>query len=145
MRSGIKIESEEENVPSSEKYQGKILPGIQREQQVPTAPSLKDDRIPDWEIRNKPVSIDPERLINVDSIPDLFKSLERIMKGLSKLNAEFCIGSETMGEVWLVPAYTARNKKDRKEISFEDAAKLIVIVAGFNGEVKNMKFLDDEE
>lgn len=125
MRSGIK---DGVQPPSSS---GKIIPSRRS--------SLSN--MPDWEMKKKPRSIDPDKIFSVDSIPDLFRTVEVIMKGLDKLNVEFCIGSERLGEIWLVPAYTTGN---RREISFEDAAKITAIVSALGGEVKEFKFLDED-
>lgn len=46
------------------------------------------------------------------------------------LGVEVCIKSEDVGEIWLVPDYTAQN---RKEISVEHAATLSAMCAAFPG------------
>ena len=46
------------------------------------------------------------------------------------LNAEACLRSEAFGEVWLVPEYTGR---DRKEITPEHAATICQVLQAFPG------------
>lgn len=122
---------------------GKIIPqvgGVQK----PPPPRPLGEGMPDWDLPKKPSSIDPKTVFSIESIPQLFETIERIMNGLSKLNVEFCLKSDKIPEVWLVPAYTSQHKKTRRELRFEDAAKLVVLVSAFNGEITEMKFLDDE-
>jgi len=121
------------------KRSGKIIPTQETEPSKPASP-----KIPDWDFEKKPHSIDPTKVLSVESIPELFRSIEKIMHGLSKLNAEFCIAGKNIPEIWIVPAYTAKNGKERHEMSFADAAKMVVLVAAFNGVVEEVVFLDEE-
>lgn len=86
-----------------------------------------------------PESMDPSKVVDFDDIPSLFRSIERMMRGLRDLNAEFCMKGDRIGEIWLVPAYT---EQDRNEICFEDAAKIVVVCGSFGATVEEMKFID---
>lgn len=97
----------------------------------------------DLTVEEVPESMDPDKVVNLEDIPGLFRSIERLMRGLRDLNAEFCLKGENIGEVWLVPSYTHLKLK-RREISFEDASKLVVVCASFGGKVEGIKFLDVE-
>ena len=130
--------------PKPPERKGKIIPkvgGVQK----PPPPEPPGNKMPDWDLPKKPRSINPETVFSIESIPHLFETIERIMGELSKLNVEFCLRSENIPEVWLVPAYTSERHKSRRELSFEDAAKLVVLVSSFNGEITAMKFLDEGE
>lgn len=116
---------------------GKIIPNRRDlQQEVPPLPSSK----PDFSFREVPDEFNPQKVVKIDSIPDLFKTIERMMMGLQRLNAEFCLKGDEVGTFWLVPAYTSE-RLTRNEVSFEDAAKLTVLVAAFGGKVVSMKFL----
>ena len=52
------------------------------------------------------------------------------IESFKALGVEVCIASEAIGEVWLVPEYTG---KDRKELTPEHAATLCRIVEAFPG------------
>ena len=120
--------------------EGKIIPAVGGVQRPPSP--TKGAGIPDWEISKKPDSMNPDKVLSIESIPELFKTIERIMGELMTLNAEFCLKGEKFPEVWLVPVYTSAKNSTRREISFGDAAKLVVLTAAFNGEITEMKFLD---
>lgn len=90
-------------------------------------------------VNETPESMDPSKVVNFDDIPGLFRSIERMMRGLRDLNAEFCMQGDRIGEIWLVPAYT---DEDRNEISFEDAAKIVVVCGSFGATVEEMRFVD---
>jgi len=96
--------------------------------------------------KTRPATVDPAQLVNIDDIPALFKTIERMMRGLRDLNAEMLLRMGSGEEVWLVPAYTQEPGEDgRKEISFEDAAKITVLCASFGGTVESLRFLSPEE
>jgi hypothetical protein len=50
--------------------------------------------------------------------------------GFKQLGVEVCLESEAFGEVWLVPNYTGR---DRKELTPEHAATIARVMAAFPG------------
>lgn len=50
--------------------------------------------------------------------------------GFKQLGVEVCLESEAFGEVWLVPEYTGR---DRKELTPEHAATIARVMAAFPG------------
>ena len=52
------------------------------------------------------------------------------IESFKSLRVEVCLRSEAVGEVWLVPAYTGR---DRKEITPEHAATLCRVLDAFPG------------
>jgi len=79
----------------------------------PTRPRFAPDQIGAEEERPTP------RGLTTDDI-DSFKAL----------GVEVCIASEAIGEVWLVPEYTG---KDRKELTPEHAATICRVVEAFPG------------
>lgn len=52
------------------------------------------------------------------------------IESFKALNVEVCLRSEALGEVWLVPAYTGR---DRREITPEHAATICRVLEAFPG------------
>jgi len=98
----------------------------------------KKKRIP-MKVSGPPESMDPDKVVNFDDIAGMFRSIERMMRGLRDLNAEFCMKGGRIGEVWLVPAYSGQ---DRNEISFEDASKLVILCGSFGAKVEEMRFID---
>jgi hypothetical protein len=75
------------------------------EQPARTAPAL--------DLPSEPVALRPEDLASFQA-----------------LGAEVCIESPTLGELWLVPAYT---DAERREITPEHAMKVAAIVRAFPG------------
>jgi hypothetical protein len=149
MKTGIKLDAERDVKSGEEKNiipsrQGKIIPTQTKAEVLPSLPRVDPEK-PEWSFSKVSKIADPNSVISIESIPDLFRSIERIMQGLLTLNAEFCLSGERIPEVWLVPVYMPKEKRVRREISFDDAAKLVVIVAAFNGEIKEMRFLDEKK
>ncbi len=66
----------------------------------------------------------------VDETPPLRGLTTEDIDGFKSLGVEVCLRSESFGEVWLVPAYTGR---DRKEITPEHAATICRVVEAFPG------------
>lgn len=85
-----------------------------------------------WDVEEVPEGFDPSRVVNVGDVSSLFKTVERMMRSLGDLNVEFCLESKEYGRLWLVPCYTER---ERLELSFDDAAKLVIAASVFQGKV----------
>lgn len=62
--------------------------------------------------------------------PPLQRIPDEEIASFKALGVEVCLQSDAIGEVWLVPEYTGR---DRKEITPEHAATLRLIVDAFPG------------
>lgn len=67
---------------------------------------------------------------DLPAAPPLARISDEDLASFKALGVEVCIESEGIGQVWLVPEYTG---KDRKEISVEHAATLRLVVDAFPG------------
>ena len=64
------------------------------------------------------------------STGEFFERTVALAGAFEELGVEVCIRSEELGDVWLVPRYTGR---DRKEITPEHAATIHHLLAAFPG------------
>lgn len=87
------------------------------------APAARSEKKPQPSIPSTPTATDAPG-------PPLQRIPEEEIASFKALGVEVCLQSDSIGEVWLVPEYTGR---DRKEITPEHAATLRLIVDAFPG------------
>lgn len=119
------------NIESQVASQSQPPPQAPPRASAPARMPLKVSKVPE--------SMSPDKVVNLEDIPALFRTIERMLRELRDLNSEICLRIDSGEEVWLVPVYT---DEDRNEIKFEDAAKLVVVCAAFGGKITSMNFLD---
>lgn len=62
--------------------------------------------------------------------PVLRQISDRDLASFKALEAEVCLSTDDLGEVWLVPAYTGQA---RREVSLDHAALLAAVCSAFPG------------
>ena len=76
-------------------------------------------------------TIPPQPRIPPSDLPPLVYSLKPdAISSFKELGVDVCLASDDIGEVWIVPEYTHRN---RKELSIDHAATLAALCAAFPG------------
>jgi hypothetical protein len=70
------------------------------------------------------------RLPPSDPPPPIYSLKPDAIASFKELGVEVCLASDDIGEVWIVPEYTHRN---RKELSIDHAATLAALCAAFPG------------